>query len=213
VAVIEDHCVVRPRWGELIIAAHRAGHAVVGGSIRNGATARIRDWAAFFCEYTDHMEPAPSGVVPTLPGMNVSYNRAAIEAMAEFLERGLWETWLHPHLQRSGFELFSDPAIALDHVKDFGVREFLAQRYHYARSYAGLRNPELGWKRAFYFLGTPLLLGLIPYRIVRNVLRNGRHVRELGAAAPLLALYVAAWAAGEAAGYALGGGRSLLRVR
>jgi len=213
VAVIEDHCVVREKWGERIVAAHRAGHPVVGGSIRNGETGRIRDWAAFFCEYTEHMEPAPFGTVESLPGMNVSYDRDAIAAMDGFLQRGLWETWLHPHLQQAGFELYSDPEIALDHVKDFGFREFLSQRYHYARSYAGLRNPELGWKRIVYFCGSPLLLPLVAYRIVRNVVRNGRHVRELVLASPLLASYVTAWIIGEAAGYAFGGGRSLLKVR
>jgi len=213
VAVIEDHCVVREGWGERIVAAHRAGHSVVGGSIRNGETGRIRDWAAFFCEYTEHMEPAPLGVVPSLPGMNVSYDRTAIAAMDGFLRRGLWETWLHPHLQQSGFELYSDPEIALDHVKDFGFREFLAQRYYYARSYAGMRNPELGWKRIVYCGGAPLLIPLVSYRIARNVVRNGRHVRELVQASPLLVVYASAWSVGEAVGYAFGGGRSLLKVR
>jgi hypothetical protein len=145
--------------------------------------------------------------------MNVSYDRDAIAAMDGFLQRGLWETWLHPHLQESGFQLYSDPKIALDHVKDFGFREFLSQRYHYARSYAGLRNPELRWKRALYFVGSPLLIPLVSYRIVRNVVQNGRHVRELATAAPLLAVYTAAWTVGEAVGYALGGGRSLLKVK
>lgn len=214
VAVIEDHCVVREGWCRRILAAHRAGHPVVGGSIRNGETGRIRDWAAFFCEYTEHMEPAPAGVVASLPGMNVSYNRDAIEAMDEYLKKGLWETWLHPHLQHSGFELWSDPEIALDHVRDFGFWFFLKQRYHYARSYAGLRNPELGWKRAVYFFGSPLLVPLVTYRISRNVFRrNRRHMREFALAAPLVATYIATWAVGEAVGYAVGGGRSMLKVR
>ena len=124
VAVIEDHCVVREGWADRIVAAHHRGHSVVGGSIRNGATDRVRDWAAFFCEYTQHMEPAPGGIVDSLPGMNVSYDRRAIEAMDEFLQRGLWETWLHPHLQAEGFQLYCDPAIALDHVKDLVLRNF-----------------------------------------------------------------------------------------
>lgn len=213
VAVIEDHCVVRNGWADRLVQAHREGHPVVGGSIRNGATSRIRDWAAFFCEYTEHMEPAPGGTVPSLPGMNVSYDRRAIAAMDDFLRRGLWETWLHPHLQQAGFGLYSDPQAALDHVRDFDVREFLPQRYHYARSYAGLRNPELGWKRVVYFLGSPLLVPLMSWRIARNVLRRRRHRRELLAAAPLVLLYVVVWAVGEAVGYAFGGGQSLLRVK
>ena len=38
VAVIEDHCNVTPGWADRIVAAHRAGHAVVGGPVRNVMT-------------------------------------------------------------------------------------------------------------------------------------------------------------------------------
>jgi glycosyltransferase involved in cell wall biosynthesis len=213
VAVIEDHCVVRDGWAGRILAAHRGGHAVVGGPIRNGATARLRDWAAFFCEYSEFMEPVAPGPTEALVGMNVSYDRDAIDAMGELLGEGRWETWLHPHLRRRGFELYSDPAITLDHVKDFGVREFISQRYHYARSHAGMRNPELRWKRVVYVLGSPLIVPLMYLRIARAVFRKRRHRRELLLATPLVLLYLAVWAWGEAVGNALGGGRSLLRVR
>ena len=134
-------------------------------------------------------------------------------AHLEFLDRGLWENWLHPHLQQVGFELWSDPKLVILHVKDFGVREFLAQRYHFARSYAGLRNPELGWKRIVYCLGSPALVPLVSWRIARNVLARKRHRRELLLASPFVVLYVMAWAWGETVGYAFGGGRSLLRVK
>jgi hypothetical protein len=36
---------------------------------------------------------------------------------------------------------------------------------------------------------------------------------RFAAATPLLVFYLSAWAVGEAVGYALGGGRSILRVR
>ena len=57
----------------------------------------------------------------------------------------------------------------LEHAKDFGFLEFVSQRYHYSRSYAGLRNPELGRKRVLYALGSPLLVPLAYLRIARNV--------------------------------------------
>jgi hypothetical protein len=213
VAVIEDHCVVRDGWARRLLAAHGRGHAVVGGPVRNGATRRLRDWAAFFCEYSEHMEPGPTGAVPSLVGMNVSYDRRAIEAMEDLLREGRWETWLHPRLQSRGFELYSDGEASLDHVKDFGFREFLSQRWHYARSHAGMLNGQLGRKRIVYVLGSPALVPLLYYRIARNVLRKRRHRLRFLAASPLVCIYLSVWAAGEAAGYALGGGRSLLKVR
>ena len=44
---------------------------------------------------------------------------------------------------------------------DFGVREFVAQRFHYSRAHADMRNPELGWRRVVYFCGSPLLIPLL----------------------------------------------------
>jgi hypothetical protein len=216
VAVIEDHCVLNPGWAEGIVAAHRAGHPVVGGPVRNGATQRVRDWAAFLCEYSEYMESARSGepgVATSLVGMNVSYDRRAIAAMQELLDEGRWETWLHAHLQRSGLELYFDPALTIDHVKDFDLRVFLSQRYHYARSHAGMRNPELRWKRAVYVFGSPLLIPMLYLRIALNVFRKGRYRRHFLAATPLIILYLSVWALGEAVGYAMGGGRSILKVR
>jgi hypothetical protein len=213
VAVIEDHCVVRDGWAGRIRAAHGRGHAVVGGAVRNGATRRLRDWAAFFCEYSEHMEPLPAGPTSSLTGMNVSYDRTAIEAMAPLLEEGRWETWLHPHLLEQGISLHAESDMALEHVKDFGFREFVSQRYHYARSHAGMRNEELGAKRLIYVLGSPALVPLLYARIARNVFRKRRHRARFLAATPLVLVYLAVWSFGEAVGYALGGGRSLLRVK
>lgn len=213
VAVIEDHCNVSEGWAARLVDAHKNHHAVVGGSIRNHPFRRVRDWAAFFCEYSAFMEPAPAGRVPDLPGMNVSYDRRALEAIEDLLRQGRWEGWLHGRLRERGFELYSDADAVLDHAKDFGLAEFASQRYHYSRSYAGTRNGELGRKRLLYALGSPLILPLAYWRITRNVLRRRRHRRELALATPLILLYTSIWAAGEAIGYTFGGGRSLLRVR
>jgi hypothetical protein len=213
VAVIEDHCNVLPPWADRLVAAHAAGHSVVGGSIRNARTHRVRDWAAFFCEYSAFMEPAPAGSVGGVPGMNVSYDRPALEAIEDLLRAGHWESWLHPRLLQRGFELWSDAEIVLDHAKDFGFREFVSQRYHYSRSYAGIRNAELGRKRLLYALGSPLLVPLAYARILRNVKARPAYRRSFRQATPLILLYTVVWAAGEAIGYVFGGGRSILKVR
>ena len=213
IAVIEDHCDVLPDWAPGIVAAHAAGHSVVGGSIRNVRTRRLRDWAAFFCEYSAFMEPADAGVAGGLPGMNVSYDRKALAAIDDLLRAGHWESWLHPRLQERGFELWCDPKVVLEHAKDFGFLEFVSQRYHYSRSYAGMRNAELGRKRVLYALGSPLLVPLAYARIARNVRRRPAYRRPFRRATPLILLYTVVWAFGEAIGYVFGGGRSILKVR
>ena len=213
VALIEDHCNVREEWADRLVAAHEGGRPVVGGSIRNFPYRRIRDWAAFFCEYSRYMEPAPAGEVDDLPGMNVSYDRRAIEAIDDLLRAGKWESWLHARLLERGFVLWCEPDAVLDHAKDFGFREFLSQRYHYSRSYAGMRTTELGSKRFLYALGSPLIPPLMYARIARSVLGRRRNRRQLALSTPLILLYTTVWAGGEAIGYVFGGGRSLLRVR
>ncbi len=213
VAVIEDHCVVAAGWADAVLRAHEAGHSVVGGEIRNARRARVRDWAAFYCEYSEHMDPLPSGPAPSVPGMNVSYDRAAIAAMQPLLDEGRWETWLHPHLEQEGFAFHVAEGMVLFHDKDFSFGHFASQRWHYARSHAGMRNPQLGLKRVVYAGGAPLIVPLMLRRLLANVAAKPRHRRRFYEALPLIVVYLAIWAAGEACGYVLGGGRSLLRVR
>jgi hypothetical protein len=194
-----------------MLAGHRAGYSVVGGPIRNGA-GRIRDWAAFLFEYSAYLEPQKLGVVTDLPGMNVSYDRKAIAAIDDLLRAAKWESWLHARLSDCGFELYVTPDATIDHVMDFGFRYFLAQRFHYARAFAAMRNDDLGWKRLAYSVISPMIVPLVYARIARNVLRRS-HVREFVMATPLLAVYLATTAVGEGVGYAFGGGNSLLRVK
>ena len=213
VAVIEDHCRITAAWEDAILEAHRAGHHVVGGSVRNVKTGRIRDWAPFFCEYSAFMDPSPSGAVDDLTGMNVSYDREALAEIADLLAEGRWESDLHPRLRERGYEFWSAPGAVIEHAKDFGFVEFASQRYHYSRSFAGMRNPVLGARRALYALATPLLVPLLARRIVRNVRSRPAYAPAFRRAAPLVLLYTTIWAFGELVGYLFGGGRSILRVR
>jgi hypothetical protein len=145
--------------------------------------------------------------------MNVSYDRRALEVIDDLLQAGRWESWLHERLRTRGFILYADPEARIDHVKDFPVKEFAAQRFHYARAYAAMRAESMSAKRVIYAVGAPALIPLIYARVARNVLRRRRHRRELVLGTPLLLLYLLATAMGEAVGFAAGGGRSLLRVK
>lgn len=202
VAVLEDACVVTPDWSRKIIETHRSGHPVVGGSIRNGATRRIRDWAAFFCEYSEYLDPVPSGAQPTLLGMNVSYDRRALAAIEELLPAGHWEFPLHARLRSHGFELHSDPTIRIDYIKEYGFCEFLVQCFAYSRSFARMRSASLGRRRILYAVGSLLLVPYLYFRVVRNVMRRRRHRTELVLATPLIIVYLGAWGLGEMLGYA-----------
>lgn len=213
VAVIEDHCLVTEEWARTLVAAHRRGVSVVGGPVRNVAL-RIRDWAAFLFEYSAHMEPSAGGLTDDLTGMNVSYDARAIGAIDDLLRQGKWEGWLHGRLVSRGFALQCEPDAVIEHAKDFGIREFCSQRFHYARAHAAMRNPELGpLRRVVYVLASPLIAPLLLARIARNVYQRRSRIREFVLALPLLLVYCTVTAVAEAPGYALGDGGSLLKVR
>lgn len=213
VAVIEDHCLVTPGWAAAIVQAHESGHQVVGGPVRNVMTARIRDWAPFYCEYSSFMEPFARGEVEDLTGMNVSYDRSALAEIQDLLDDGRWESDLHPRLRERGYALVAVPEAVIEHAKDFGFVEFASQRYHYSRSFAGMRRDARGARRVAYALAAPLLVPVLFYRIARNVRSRPGHAATFARAAPLVLVYTAIWAFGELVGYAAGGGRSILEVR
>jgi len=213
VAVLSDVCRPAPGWLATAARAHEEGRQITGGAVENGAKGSGAAWAAFLCEYARFMPPLERGPVDAVPGSNAVYSRAVLEQAAETLQQEAWEFFLHRRLAEQGVELFCDPDLVVSHEKEFGWIEFLSQRYHHSRSFAGMRLRESPyWRRLAYAGLTPLLPALLLFRIGRTVARK-RRFRLLFRALPALLTYLAAWAWGEAVG-ALGGvGRSLERVR
>jgi Glycosyl transferase family 2 len=212
VAVIEDHCNVRDEWAERLLAAHAPGHPVVGGAVCNSARPSVVNWAAFLSEYSGCTPPLPAGAVRSVPGMNVSYSRAAIAAMDDLLREGSWENRLHARLLERDVQLWSEPEAVLDHAKNFSVLELFSQGFHFSRTLAADRSDGLGGRRWLHVLASPLLVPLLYRRIWNNVRRTG-HRREFTRSSPLILLYLVVWAGGEAVGGSVGAGNSPLRVR
>jgi glycosyltransferase involved in cell wall biosynthesis len=214
IALTEDHCLPDPHWFEAIAAAHRAGRPVVGGAVENGSIERAVDWAVFFCEYADFMRPVPAGAVAALPGNNTAYDRGVLDRLGPALRDGSWEPFWHARLLQEGVDFFSDPRMVVLHKKVFGYGYFLSQRYHYSRSFAGMRLAGAsGWVRLAYAAATALLPPLLLARLVRTVLLRKRRFRaHFLRALPALCTFVVVWAVGEAVGALLGAGNSLARV-
>ncbi len=214
VVMTEDHCVPAEDWYARIVEAHQQHSAVaIGGTIENAAVDRMVDWAAFLCEYSSFVGPLPAGVVHDIPGPNVAYKRAALEQMQDLLDEGRWETFLHARLEERGFELYRDPSIVVFHRKFFGLGEFLSQRYHYGRGFAGMRMQGAPISRKVLFAaGSPILPPLILWRLGSRLFGRRRHRVIFLRALPLLALFTLSWSLGELIGYLLGPGDSLEKV-
>jgi glycosyltransferase involved in cell wall biosynthesis len=213
VGVIEDHVIVPPDWAQRMLAAHREGAEVVGGAVDNAARDSLVDWAAFLCEYSHCLLPAPAGPAGWVTGNNVTYRRSLLERFSDTIGQERWESYLHDAMQRAGITLECRPDIRVGHKKHYTVREYLYQRYLYARSYAGMRRDGAARiQQLSYLLMSFALPPILLYRIVYRVLRAGRYGRELARSFPLLGLFVSAWAAGEVIGYWCGPGDALGKV-
>jgi glycosyltransferase involved in cell wall biosynthesis len=213
VALLEDHCLVQPGWLRAIVQAFDAGYQAVGGPVENGCTDRVVDWAAFFCEYARFSLPVPRGIVPEIPANNAAFDRRLFEQLQpEFLAE-VWESlWLERlRLQRVAFHCA--PEMIVLHKMSFRYGDFLAQRFHYSRSFAGMRlGNATSWKKAAYAGATLLLPVLLLGRLTVTIARKRRHWRRFVCCLPVLLTFLATWAVGEGIGAVLGPGRSLERV-
>ncbi|HET6566588.1 MAG TPA: glycosyltransferase [Rhodothermales bacterium] len=208
VALSEDNVVFDPAWSEALIQAHAAGHRVVGGAVEN-LSLKPLDWAVYLYEYGRYMPPNDSGRTATLAGNNVSYARPVLAETEDLYRDGFFEAFLHPELQRRGFELYLEPAAIVYHTKRHRMVDVLWQCFHHGRGYAGMRvasrKPLLRFAMGLGALALPVLL---PGRIAAGTLRKKRHTADLYRALPHLTLFMSAWAFGELLGYVAGAGAS-----
>ena len=212
VAILEDHGEVAPDWAAAVLESHRGPWGAVGGPVENGRDGWI-NWAAFFCEYTPYMGPLPEGDVDDLPGNNIAYKGPHLRKYAQVLDDGKWESWINDRLRADGISLRADNRMVVRHIKPFRLADFLVQRFHFARSYAGMRRPDQTWpKRIIYGLGSTALPALLLARIARQAIGKRRNLGRFAASVPLLAVFLSVGAVGEMIGYLFGPGASLEKV-
>lgn len=214
VAVIEDHVIVPDGWAKALLAAQTPSTPVVAGAVENAATDRLVDWAAYLCEYSHCTPPIPAGPAEWLTGNNVVYPREILERYRSVVESGGWENRLHDALKADGVPLTCRPEIVVGHKMHYTFGLYMSQRYLYSRSYAGARAQGAGFAKRMAMGAASLALPpVLFWRTVSRIRAKGRHLGELVRSLPLIAMFVVAWAAGEAVGYVAGPGDSLSKVR
>jgi hypothetical protein len=212
VAILEDHGEVDHDWASALLEAHRGPWGAVGGVVENGREGLV-NWAAFFCEYTPYMGPVHEGESTDLPGNNIAYKRPHLLRHAHELEQGRWESWINDKLRVDGVPIASTNKAVVRHIKPFRLGHFLVQRFHFARSYAGMRRVDQSLsKRLIYGVGSLALPALLLLRVTRTALAKKRHLGKFAASVPLIAVFYTVGAAGEMIGYLIGPGDSLSRV-
>jgi hypothetical protein len=212
VAIIEDHAAVGPGWARAFLDSHEGPWGAVGGIVENGEHGLV-NWAVFFCEYTPYMGPVAEGESRDLPGNNIAYKRPHLMRHARVLDDGKWESWINDRLRADGVPLATTNAAVVRHIKPFRLGYFLTQRFHFARSYAGMRRTDQGWPmRLVYVAGSMLLPALLSLRVARTALGKRRHLARFALCFPLVALFLTVGSCGEMVGYLVGPGGSLEKV-
>jgi hypothetical protein len=212
VAILEDHGEVDPDWAASLIEAHEGPWGAVGGVVENGRTGLV-NWAAFFCEYAPYMGPVLEGESADLPGNNIAYKRPHLLRHAGELEQGRWESWINDKIRLDGVPIASTNKAIVRHIKPFRLGHFLVQRFHFARSYAGMRRVDQSpTRRLIYGVGSLALPALLLLRVTKTALAKNRNLGRFAASIPLIALFYTVGAAGEMVGYLIGPGDSLSRV-
>ncbi|MGH9839345.1 MAG: glycosyltransferase [Blastocatellia bacterium] len=213
VAITEDRCVPAENWLKAIDKAHQSEYEVVGGAVEPDDIEGILNWAVYLCEYSSLMLPVPEGEVAGVAGNNSSYRREALNRVSEKIKNNYWESFLHEELRRNGVKILFTPWMLVSKNIDFTLSYFLGQRFHYSRSFAGMRGERATMlQRLIYAAMTPGLPLLMTLRIARQVFQKRRRRKEFLLSLPLLAAFMASYAAGEFVGYLSGPGRSLLKV-
>ena len=185
----------------------------MGGPVRNGATHRLTDWAVFFVEYARFMPPVAAGEVDAIAGSSAVYDRAMLARLGPALKQEVWEHFLHGRMRELGVKFVNDPGLEVEHKKQFPFGYFMSQRYHYSRSFAGMRLAGApSAKRILYAGATVLLPPLLLWRMARILAAKGGQTGRFVATLPLLLAFMASYAWGETVGALAGPGQSLARV-
>ena len=216
VALTTAHCVPASDWVDCVLEAHATSSAAgIGGAIENDPAGTTTDWAIYFCRYHAFMPPLEAGSVRDIAGDNASYKRWALDRYREAWRDGFWEPDVHAEILREGGELHLDPSIVVRHRHSFDARSFVRNRFRHGQQYGGSRGGrlEVGGRIA-RVLGAPLVPAVLTGSVARAVLRDDdrdrgsdrRRTAHFVRSLPLIGLFYASWAVGEAAGY-LGSGR------
>jgi glycosyltransferase involved in cell wall biosynthesis len=205
VAITTAHCIPDKDWLTQILKAHEVPFPAIGGAIENSDSARLVDWAVYFCRYSPYMLPFQEGFVAEIAGDNASYKRAYIDQWRHVWRNGFWESVVHAELRKAGLRLLLVPSIVIHHKRSFGLWAFIKQRFQHGMQFGRERASRFSIaRRILYIALSPVIPFVMLVRIVQQVVTKRRHLGKLLQALPIVGLFLSAWALGELVGYLCG---------
>ncbi len=161
VAFLEEHTLVRPGWGEALLAAHAGPWVAVGPRIANANPQFGKSAVIGLLNYGDYAGESGRGERRAVPGHNSSYKTAALRALGENLADALAnDLVLQERLRAAGGRCFFEPAAVVAHRNERGLGSIGRGIFLWYRCYGPLRARQGRWtlaRRALYVLAVPLL--------------------------------------------------------
>jgi hypothetical protein len=210
VGVTEDHVHIPLDWASRMVEAHRQHPeaAAIGGSVTNGATGSILDWATFMIVQAAVAAPIRSGRASRLSGtVNVSYKRSALEHPDPHDGLGTVDVLHQSALARDGAVLLHDDSIRVVHVQPLDLRATAAINFHAGRTISAFRRKRMDPVQVARIVGTPVVPIARYVRAVRLLAPKG-YGRQLLQCTPAMLLLLSIQAVGQTVGYIAGPGNS-----
>ncbi|MCI0591197.1 MAG: hypothetical protein L0Y67_06305 [Gammaproteobacteria bacterium] len=202
IGLLEDHARPDSHWCARMVEAHRRDYAAVGGAIENGVD-RPLNWAVYFCDFGRYQNPVPAGESAFASDANITYKRSTLMSIRPIWQEIFHETAVNGALRSQGEKLaLSAEAIVFQHRGGLRLSSALRERFIWGRSYAATRSKILdGAKRMVYAALSPLLPGILLFRMTVNIAKKGRCIGAFLKALPLTAMLTVSWSLGELVGY------------
>lgn len=172
----DPDCRARPDWLEKLVAAHDAGHTVVGGSM-DLATDRWFERGAHLVKFSWLLSGLPAGRRWIVPSANVLYPRSLFNQIGpseEVLFCG--DAVLAWRANKAGAELWFEPGAVVEHRHEGNLISFFQLRFRRGREFADARMSFEGWSRGRAALNAILF----PLLIVLTLVRSGRDAFTAG---------------------------------
>jgi hypothetical protein len=190
-------------WVDNLVASALDGKpAASGGPIEPPAAgSSSADWAVLFCRYSRYLLPVPVPG-PDVAADNASYERTALDAVADTWHAGFWEPFVHRALRARGEEVVTNQAPVVTVAPGQSLASLVRQRFRHGRHHARLQAAGRGRAVAVVRAGAaPLVPFVLTARGARAVWSRHRLRLRFLQTLPMLLWAHCWWAAGEAFGY------------
>lgn len=202
-------------WLAALVAAHEAGHEIVGGCIDSKAGRNISG-GMYVLKYSPYLRGRAAGPIHLAATGNLMVTRRVWELAGPFDGSFFCGDALFSWKAcRGGFVPWYEPtAIVVDQDERYR-KGFFTERFRRGREFGGVRADFGRWgiiRRAIGIAGMPVATLSAVMKTGRACLRGGRFA-DFAWTLPFQVAAQAAWCAGEALGYAAGmpGGRDRRR--